>query len=136
MWQRYASPIWVTRHGEDEEGFAICTGSPVPGDDTTVDPSDTLQHKSAREAADEKHIAPLQKEVIRRGVKLWSNPGDTVFTPFAGIGSELVVSLEMGRRAVGSELKRSYFEQAARNCAAVVETPKQVSLFDALGGAA
>lgn len=92
MWQRYASPVWMD-----------------------IDPSDTLQYRSAREEADERHICPLQLEVIRRGLKMWSNPGDTVLSPFAGIGSEGVCALEMGRRFVGVELKRSYYEQAVRN---------------------
>lgn len=92
-WQRIASPIW-----------------------TDINPSDTLQYQSAREHNDEKHICPLQLEIIRRALKLWSAPGDIVLTPFAGIGSELYVSLEMNRKAIGCELKRSYFEQAVRNC--------------------
>jgi DNA modification methylase len=92
LWQQYASPVWMD-----------------------INPSDTLQYRSAREHNDERHIAPLQLEVIRRAVKLWTNPGDTVWSPFAGIGSEGFVALEMGRRFIGSELKRSYYEQACRN---------------------
>lgn len=92
LWQRYASPVWMD-----------------------IDPGDTLQHRSAREHDDERHICPLQLEVIRRAVHLWSNPGDVVISPFAGIGSEGFVSLEMGRRFVGVELKSSYYEQAAKN---------------------
>lgn len=91
-WQKIASPVWMD-----------------------IDPSDTLQYRSAREHDDERHICPLQLEVIRRGVELWTNPGDVVLSPFAGIGSEGYVSLQAGRRFVGVELKRSYFEQAARN---------------------
>ena len=91
-WQKIASPIW-----------------------TDIDPGDTLQYQSAREHDDERHICPLQLEVIRRGVDLWTNPGDVVLSPFAGIGSEGYVSVEMGRRFVGVELKRSYYEQACRN---------------------
>lgn len=91
-WQRIASPVW--------------------GD---INPSDTLQFRAARDENDERHIAPLQLEVIRRCVELWSAPRDIVLTPFAGIGSELYVAVEMGRRAVGVELKPSYFEQAVRN---------------------
>lgn len=91
-WQRYASPVWHD-----------------------IDPSDTLQHRSAREHDDEKHICPLQLGVIRRCLTLWSNKGDTVLSPFAGIGSEGHVALQMGRRFVGAELKRSYYEQAMRN---------------------
>lgn len=95
-WQKIASPIW-----------------------TDIDPSDTLQYASAREHDDERHICPLQLEVIRRGIDLWTNPNDVVLTPFAGIGSELYVAVEMGRRAVGVELKASYYQQAVRNLHAI-----------------
>lgn len=96
MWQRYASPVWMD-----------------------INPSDTLQYMSAREDDDERHICPLQLEVIERAVKMWTNPNDTVLSPFAGIASEGHVALKMGRRFVGVELKESYYEQAARNLAAV-----------------
>ena len=95
LWQKVASPVWMD-----------------------INPSDTLQYRSAREHDDERHIAPLQLEVIRRGIMLWTNPGDIVLTPFLGIGSEAYVALQMGRRAVGVELKKSYFDQAVRNLAA------------------
>jgi DNA modification methylase len=108
LWQHYASPVWMD-----------------------INPSDTLQYRSAREEKDERHICPLQLEVIERGVRLWSNPGDVVFSPFAGIGSELYTALKMGRRAVGVELKRSYFRQAVANCR-TAEADKQDSLFDDL----
>lgn len=91
-WQHVASPIW-----------------------TDINPNDTLQYRSAREHNDERHICPLQLEVIRRGIRLWTNPGDIVLSPFAGIGSEGYVARGLGRRFVGVELKRSYFEQACRN---------------------
>ena len=91
-WQKIASPIWMD-----------------------INPSDTLQFRSAREHNDERHICPLQLEVIRRCMRLWSNPGDTVFSPFTGIGSEGFIALQMGRKFLGSELKRSYWEQACRN---------------------
>jgi len=91
-WQKYASPVWMD-----------------------VNPSRTLQFKTARETDDERHICPLQLDVIERAMELWSNPGDLVFSPFTGIGSEGYVSIEMGRRFVGSELKRSYWELAKRN---------------------
>lgn len=94
-----------------------------------INPSDTLQYQSAREHDDEKHICPLQLEVIRRGVMLWSNPDDIVLSPFMGIGSEGYVSVEMGRRFVGVELKRSYYEQATRNLEAL--TMKTADLFSA-----
>lgn len=121
VWQRYASPVWVTTRGVDSEGFAIC--------EPDINPSDTLQFRSAREDKDERHIAPLQLEVIRRGIRLWTNPGDTVLTPFGGIGSEGVVAIEEKRRAVLIELKRSYFEQQVRNLEeASIE--RQLSLLD------
>ena len=91
-WQQIASPIWMD-----------------------INPSDTLQFRSAREHQDERHIAPLQLEVIRRGLRLWSNPGNLVLSPFMGIGSEGYVALQMGRKFIGAELKRSYWEQACRN---------------------
>ena len=105
MWQRYASPIW-----------------------TDINPSDTLQYRSAREHNDERHICPLQLGVIRRAVALWSNPGDLVASPFAGIGSEGYVALDMGRRFVGAEIKASYYEQACRNLAS--PSLRQAGLFD------
>ena len=91
-WQKVASPVWMD-----------------------IDPSDTLQYASAREHDDERHICPLQLEVIRRGIELWTNPGDVVLSPFAGIGSEGYVSLQMGRKFIGAELKDSYYKQASRN---------------------
>ena len=94
LWQRYASPIWMD-----------------------IDQSDTLQHMSAREHDDERHICPLQLGVIERGVMLWSNPDDIVLSPFMGIGSEGFKAIEMGRRFVGVELKASYFQQAVKNLA-------------------
>ena len=91
-----------------------------------------MQYRSAREQQDERHICPLQLDVIRRGINLWTNPGDVVVTPFAGIGSELVTAIEMGRRAVGFELKQSYYEQAARNCQRADNANHQATLFDLL----
>lgn len=91
-WQRVASPVW-----------------------TDIDPNDTLQFRSARENDDERHICPLQLQVIQRGIDLWTNPGDVVLTPFAGIGSEVYTAVEMGRFGIGVELKASYYEQAVRN---------------------
>jgi len=94
-WQQVASPVWMD-----------------------INPNETLQFRSAREHDDERHICPLQLEVIRRGIDLWTNPGDVVLSPFAGIGSEGYVSVQMGRRFVGVELKASYYRQAALNLSA------------------
>jgi DNA modification methylase len=93
-WQQVASPVWMD----------IVQG-------------ETLQKKSAREHKDEKHVCPLQLEVIERCVELWSNPGDIVFDPFAGIGSSGYVALQMGRKFIGIELKESYWKQAKANLA-------------------
>ena len=121
-WQRYASPVWVTTGCETYPGFLDC--------EADINPSDTLQHRSAREDADEKHIAPLQLEVIRRAVRLWSNPGDVVLSPFAGIGSEGYVALQEGRRFVGAELKASYYRQACANLRAAA-SKSQMDMFSA-----
>ena len=94
-----------------------------------IRPNETLQHRSVREDRDERHIAPLQLEVIRRALRLWSNPGDVVLSPFAGIGSEGYCALETGRRFVGVELKESYFRQACANLAAAGTKSKQQRLF-------
>jgi DNA modification methylase len=80
-----------------------------------VDVTNVLNVQEARSDRDEKHMAPLQLDVIERAVKLWSNPGDVVFTPFLGIGSECVGAVEYGRRAVGIELKPEYFATAVKN---------------------
>lgn len=102
VWQKYASPIW-----------------------TDINPSDTLQKEAAREEKDEKHICPLQLTVIRRALNLWTNPGDTLLTPFLGIGSEAYVALQNGRRAIGVELKESYFNQAIKNCKSAINCEQQ-----------
>ena len=93
IWQNYASPVWMD-----------------------INPSDTLQRTSARDEKDEKHICPLQLDVIRRGINLWTNENDIVFTPFMGIGSEVYQALKMNRRGIGIELKDSYYQQAVKNC--------------------
>lgn len=92
LWQRYASPVWFD-----------------------INPSRTLQKESAREDKDERHICPLQLEVIERAIELWTNPGDTVYSPFMGIGSEGHVALMKGREFRGCELKASYYKQAVAN---------------------
>jgi len=109
-WQKYASPIW-----------------------TDINASDTLQRTSAREHEDERHICPLQLEVIRRAVLLWTNPEDVVFTPFMGIGSEAFIAVKNGRHAVGIELKESYFKQAVLNmkeAERLFNAPKQITFDD------
>lgn len=129
LWQRYASPVWAFVGGPDTDGFAMCSAEQVTGDPTSgIDPGDTLQYRSAREHDDERHICPLQLEVIRRAIRLWSNPNDVVWSPFAGIGSEGHVALQEGRRFVGAELKKSYFDQSVRNLQEAANVSQQ-SLF-------
>lgn len=109
IWQRYASPVWMD-----------------------INPSDTLQYRSAREHNDERHICPLQLQVIARAIQLWTNPGDLVFSPFAGIGSEGHEALRLGRKFLGFELKESYYRQAVRNLEyASKHAGSQASLFTA-----
>ena len=106
-WQRYAEPVW-----------------------NDINPGDTLQKESAREAKDERHICPLQLPVIQRCLELWTNPNDIVLSPFTGIGSEGFVSVKMGRRFVGIELKRSYYDQSVLNLERAVREKDQKTLFD------
>lgn len=108
LWQKIASPVW-----------------------TDINPSDTLQYRSARAHDDERHICPLQLEVIRRGIMLWTNPSDIVLSPFMGIGSEGYVAIELGRRFIGIELKDSYFAQSRANLDNA--TRSQMDLFSQHG---
>jgi DNA modification methylase len=103
---------------------------------TDIDQGRTLQKQSAREHRDERHICPLQLDVIERGIELWSNPGDLVLSPFAGIGSEGYVALKMGRRFIGLELKRSYWQQAALNLRNAVIERDSGTLFSLMGESA
>lgn len=114
-WIDWASPIW-TDHSEG--GWLTEDGHLAPvwfG----IKETNTLNTRVAKESADERHIAPLQLDFIERCVRLWSNPGETVLTPFGGIGSELYVSVKCGRRAIGCELKPSYWRTAVENLRAL-----------------
>lgn len=107
VWQRYASPVWMD-----------------------IRQSNTLQKNSARDEKDERHICPLQLDVIERAMQLWTNEGDTVLTPFGGIGSEGYVALKMKRKAILIELKDSYFKQLVKNIReACSDTAKQTEMF-------
>ena len=103
LWQRYASPVWMD-----------------------INPSNTLQFRTARENDDERHICPLQLQVIERALDLWTNPNDTVLSPFMGIGSEGYVAIKKGRRFIGIELKKSYFDLAIKN---LEQATKEQTLF-------
>lgn len=105
QWQEWASPVWMT-----------------------IQQTNTLNAATAREDKDERHLCPLQLDVIERAVTLWSNPGDVVLSPFMGIGSEGVVSRKLGRKFVGVELKQAYFKQA---CEWVDSADRQLGLMAA-----
>ena len=92
--------------------------------------SDTLNVAEGREEQDERHICPLQLGTIERCVRLWSNADETVFTPFAGIGSEVYEAVRLGRRGIGIELKPSYFRAAKRNLERVTQRKNQLSILD------
>ena len=107
QWQQWASPVWMD-----------------------IDQGDTLSYMQARDTDDERHICPLQLGLIERCIQLWSNPGDVVLSPFAGIGSEGFVSLKLGRKFIGVELKESYFKVAAKNLATAEAEKDRVTLFE------
>lgn len=107
VWQRYASPVWFD-----------------------IDQTNVLNYQIAKSNDDERHLCPLQLDVIKRSIDLWTNPGDVVFSPFAGIGSEPYTAIKMGRRAAGVELKREYFNIAVANLKEAERQANQVTLFD------
>ena len=106
VWRRYADPIWLD-----------------------IDQTKTLNYRMARDREDERHICPLQLQTIARCVELWTNKGDTVLSPFGGIGSEGYQSLLMGRKYIGIELKESYYKHAVKHLMQVENRPKQLDLF-------
>lgn len=107
IWRRYAEPVWWD-----------------------IDQMDTLNYKIACEAKDEKHICPLQMGVIERAIDIWTLPGEVVLTPFAGVGSEVVGAIRMGRRGVGIELKEAYYNHAGKNCRVAEAEAGTPKLFD------
>lgn len=107
LWQKYASPVWMD-----------------------IDYGNTLQgYRNGRDENDEKHIAPLQLDTIERLIHLYSNKGDTIFTPFMGIGSEVFQAVKMERKGIGFELKESYFDLAKKNLQTCIENKKQLTLI-------
>ena len=106
-WQKFASPVWMD-----------------------IDYSNTLNAAKGRDEADEKHICPLQLETVERAIILWSNEGDTVLTPFLGIGSEVYEAVKLNRFGIGFELKESYFKEAIKNIRGMEQLKSQKSLFD------
>ena len=108
IWQRYADPVW-----------------------TDIAQNDTLSFRVARDEHDERHISPLQLTPVRRCIDLWTNPGDVVLSPFAGIGTAGYVAIGMGRKFVGAELKPSYYRQAVVNLQAAERERGRTDLFAA-----
>lgn len=106
-WQKWASPVWMD-----------------------INYSNTLNAQSGRDSNDEKHICPLQLETIERAISLWSNEGDTVLTPFMGIGSEVYEAIKLNRFGIGFELKDSYFAEAVKNCRSMEISMRQKTFFD------
>jgi DNA modification methylase len=107
LWQKYASPVWMD-----------------------IDYGNTLQgYRNGRDENDEKHICPLQLDTIERLIHLYTNKGDTILTPFMGIGSEVFQAVKMERKGIGFELKESYYDLAKKNLATLIEQKKQISLF-------
>lgn len=105
IWRQYAAPVWTD----------IRTGN-------------LLEYEAARECEEEKHVCPLQLDVIERCVTLWSNPGEVVLTPFLGVGSEVYTAVKMGRRGIGIELKPTYYRQAVENVRTALDTRHQKEL--------
>lgn len=106
VWQRYASPVWFD-----------------------INQTMTLNVSGARDDRDERHVCPLQLQTIERCLELWTNPGDTVFSPFAGIGSEGYQAIQQGRNFIGVELKESYWKTAVKNLVAIDNAQQQMTLF-------
>jgi DNA modification methylase len=106
VWRRYASPVWMD-----------------------INQTNTLNVVMARDKNDERHICPLQIDTIARCVELWSNPGDIVLSPYAGIGSEGYQALKMGRKFIGVELKKSYYDVAVSNLEKGINTQKEMEMF-------
>lgn len=125
-WIDWASPIWA----DHEDGGWLTDDGHISPVWFGIKETDTLNTAVAREDADERHICPLQLGFIDRCVRLWSNPGELVLTPFAGIGSELYQAVKRGRRAVGIELKLSYWQTAVSNLTALESQMAMPSLFE------
>lgn len=112
LWQQWASPVWMD-----------------------IQQSNVLNVRMAREQEDERHLCPLQLDLIERAIRLWSNPGDAVLSPFMGIGSEGVVAVKAGRRYLGVELKEIYYRQAIKYLTDAEQERNNGSLFDMMGAA-
>jgi len=128
-WQNWASPVWHVEKTDIEhlqqiqEDYKVQTWFDIKR-------TDVLNNSEGTDLGDEKHIAPLQLSVIRKCVQMWSNPNETVFTPFLGIGSEIYESVKLGRKGIGIELKDKYFDTAVKNInKAILKKESTLTLF-------
>jgi len=129
-WIEWAAPVWYRRVSKDMDGRRVMTNYPALDQSTDgIMETDVLNVRGAREDKDERHLCPLQLGVIERAVKLWSAPGDTVFSPFAGIGSEGYIAIKYNRKFIGIELKETYFNVACDNLKRISEEVDTNELF-------
>ncbi len=132
-WIAWARPIWPGTSDEQTASAIAELGLLVPRPAWyDIRETNTLNTRVAKEDADERHICPLQLDLVERLVRLWSNPGETVLTPFAGIGTEVYVAVKCGRRGVGIELKASYWRTAADNLRILEDQLATPTLLDSL----
>lgn len=144
IWQELASPVWpagasvwnydgpIEIEQAKEGALAKTSGGKSGGGDMDLKATDVLNVKQAADPDAERHLCPMPLNITKRALALWSNPGDVVWSPFAGIGSEGVVSVEMGRKFIGSELNPHYYGYALKNIAAAESTGNQIDMFGAL----
>lgn len=144
IWQELASPVWpaganvwnydgpIEIERSKEGAIALSSGGRSGGGDMDLKATDVLNVKQAADPDAERHLCPMPLNITKRALALWSNKGDVVWSPFAGIGSEGVVSVEMGRKFIGSELNPHYYEYALKNIASAESTGNQIDMFGAL----
>jgi DNA modification methylase len=129
-WINWARPVWYSADYAPGTWREENTGEPFEGG---IRETDVLNVRQARDTNDERHLCPLQLGVIERIVKVWSNPGDIVHSPFMGIGSEGHEAVRLGRKFIGIELKESYYRHAIKNIESAIAENRKMSLFDLVG---
>lgn len=144
IWQELASPVWPGRAaiwnydgaidivGTDAHAKSLTSGGRSGGGDYDLRATDVLNAKQARDPDAEKHLCPMPLNITERAIALWSNEGDAVWSPFAGIGSEGVAALKLGRRFIGSELNPNYYHAAVNHLYATAKSGRQMSIFEAV----
>jgi hypothetical protein len=144
IWQELASPVWpaaaaiwnyagqISVRKNADDCFGIASGGQSGGGDLDLRSTDVLNVHQARDPNAERHLCPMPLNITARAIGLWSNPGDVIWSPFAGIGSEGVAALRMDRRFIGSELNSNYFRSACGHLMAASDEGVQQSLFDVI----